>query len=74
MQDHIKSFLKFDENVVPAELVLHVFFRQNLEVKYLFNGASASSESCLLFSKNFFCFRLQFVKQDLQHDFAGMIY
>ena len=74
MPDHIECFLKINGNMVQVASVLQVFFRKYLEAKYLFNGASVSSESCLIFSKNFFHLRLQPVKQGFQYDFAGMAY
>ena len=36
------------------------------------SGAPFGSETCLLFRNDLFCFCLEFVKDDLQHDLTRM--
>ena len=60
----VKRFLKVDENVKDLSVHFEKFLNNLIYYKKLFNSASASLESSLVFFYNFTNFRLESLQDD----------
>ena len=70
MLHSIECLLQVYKYMIEILLMLEISLAQNPEVEYLFSCAASCSESCLLFSNNFFCLGSQPIQYDPKYHFA----
>ena len=70
MPNPVKGLHEVYEDMVQVLLVLKIFLTKDSQVEDLLFGAPSFSETCLFFSNDLLCMRLQSVQYDLHHAFA----
>ena len=65
----VEGLLEVYEDMVEVLLMLEIFLTENAKVEDLLCGTPSCSEACLFFGDDLRLW-LQYVRYDLQHDFA----
>ena len=72
MPNPVEDRLEVYEDIVEVLLVLEIFLAKDSSVEDLLCSAPSRCEACLFFSGDPLRLRLQYVRCDLQRDFALM--